>query len=458
MIDHGDDLLDDLVEALRLSPDNVTLRDRVGDLMLRRGRLDEAEAVYREGVKLAPASERLQLGMARCAYRQGRNSEAIVIVESLVKRPGCGGAALLLLARLMIRSGEVDRAAEAYRRAVDLDPDLAEEELEETLGIARSARKPAGEYQEHEADEEGRLLAINAPGEERPGRAELERPQITFSDVGGMEDLKDQVRMKIIHPQAHAAMFAAYGKAVGGGLLLYGPPGCGKTYLARATAGEVKAGFIAVGIHEVLDMYIGQSEQRLHAIFDQARQNAPCVLFFDEVDALGASRTDLRHSAGRHLINQFLAELDGVQSSNEGVLVLGATNAPWHLDPAFRRPGRFDQVIFVPPPDEAGRAAILRVLLRGRPVKDIDHESIARRTERFSGADLKVVVDQAVEQKLKEAMKTGRPEPLGTRDLLAQAKTRKPSTAEWFATARNYALFANESGAYDAVLDYLNRR
>ncbi len=202
-------------------------------------------------------------------------------------------------------------------------------------------------------------------------------------------------------------------------------------------------------------MYIGQSEQRLHAVFEQARANAPCVLFFDEVDALGASRSDMRHSAGRHLINQFLAELDGVHASNEGVLVLGATNAPWHLDPAFRRPGRFDRIIFVPPPDEPGRAAILRVLLRGKPVEDIDHEAIAKRTRGFSGADLKAVIDQAVEEKLREAMRSGRPAPLTARDLQAQVKQRKPSTAEWFATARNYALFANQGGAYDDVLRYL---
>jgi SpoVK/Ycf46/Vps4 family AAA+-type ATPase len=261
--------------------------------------------------------------------------------------------------------------------------------------------------------------------------------------------------MKIIYPLTHADLFKAYGKSVGGGILMYGPPGCGKTHLARATAGEIKAGFIAVGISDVLDMWIGNSEKNLHEVFDRARRSRPCVLFFDEVDALGANRHDMRQSAGRHLINQFLSELDGVQSSNEGVLILAATNAPWHLDPAFRRPGRFDRVLFVPPPDVPARAAILRILMRGKPVGDVDYEVVARKAEAFSGADLKAVIDQAVENKLREAMKEGLPRPLATKDLLSTAGTVKATTREWFATARNFALYANQGGIYDEILKFL---
>jgi SpoVK/Ycf46/Vps4 family AAA+-type ATPase len=236
---------------------------------------------------------------------------------------------------------------------------------------------------------------------------------------------------------------------------MYGPPGCGKTYLARATAGEVHAAFLVVGLNDVLDMWLGNSERNLHELFAQARRLRPCVLFFDEVDALGASRTDLRHSAARQVINQFLSELDGVEHSNEGVLVLAATNAPWHLDAAFRRPGRFDRQIFVPPPDAPARAAILRLLCRGKPVQDMDYDNLARKTEHFSGADLKAVVDVAVEAKLRVALKDGRPRPLTTKDLQSAASQLKPTTREWFATARNYALYSNQSGVYDDVLRHL---
>src|SRR5207247_1448737 len=185
------------------------------------------------------------------------------------------------------------------------------------LGIAPEETSPVVE---------GRVRAAWEEAPPPPDTA-IERPQITFKDVGGMDAVKEEIRMKIIFPLTHPELYEAYGKAIGGGILMYGPPGCGKTHLARATAGEVKAGFLAVGISDVLDMWIGNSERNLHSLFEQARRNAPCVLFFDEVDALGASRTDMKTSAGRHLINQFLSELDGVKASNEGVLILGATNA-----------------------------------------------------------------------------------------------------------------------------------
>jgi SpoVK/Ycf46/Vps4 family AAA+-type ATPase len=223
----------------------------------------------------------------------------------------------------------------------------------------------------------------------------------------------------------------------------------------------VKARFIAVGIADVLNMWVGESERNLHELFEQARQNTPCVLFFDEVDALGASRADLRHSGGRQLVNQFLSELDGVNASNEGLLILAATNAPWHIDPAFRRPGRFDRIVFVPPPDEAARAAITTIMLAGKPTDLVDAEAVARKTEGFSGADLKAMVDVAIEAKLREEISGragGGPEPLRTKDLLAAARQLKPTTREWFATARNHALYSNQGGSYDAVLDYLKLR
>jgi SpoVK/Ycf46/Vps4 family AAA+-type ATPase len=302
---------------------------------------------------------------------------------------------------------------------------------------------------------EGRLRQHAGDMPPGPQEFDVERPQVTFTQVGGMDQVKEEIRMKIIMPLEHPELFEAYGKRVGGGILMYGPPGCGKTFLARATAGEVHAGFLAVGISDVLDMWIGSSEKNLHELFEQGRRNAPCVLFFDEVDALGASRADMRHTAGRHLINQFLAELDGVQSANDGVLILAATNAPWHLDNAFRRPGRFDRILFVPPPDQPARASILKLMLTGKPSDGVDFDAIAKKTSDFSGADLKAVVDLAVESKLRDAMKSGKLEPVRTKDLTAAAGQVKPSTREWFATARNYALYSNQGGVYDDILKFL---
>lgn len=264
--------------------------------------------------------------------------------------------------------------------------------------------------------------------------------------------------MKIIYPLQNRALFQAYGKRLGGGVLLYGPPGCGKTLISTATAGEIQANFISVGIHQVLDLYVGNSEKNLHQAFKLARDNAPAILFFDEVDALAADRKDFRESAIRTVINQFLAEMDGNIGSNEGILILGATNAPWHLDPAFRRPGRFDRVIFVPPPDEAAREAILQIVARNKPVKRLDLKAIARRTKDFSGADLRSLFDIATERALSRAMKEGRLIPLSTDDLLHACKSMNPSTRAWLENAKNYALYANQAGFYDDVLTFLGIR
>lgn len=438
-----DDAIESMRDAVRAAPDNPALRQALGDLLLSAGRADEAEREFRAGLQKSPDNARLKLGLAAAFARQGKNSPALVIVEELLKLADPPGRAYVLHARLLLRTGESDRAARQYRRGIELDPAAADEALAGELGLGDADLPP--EDAVREPVQEGGPGPLVRP----------ERPAVSFADVGGMDDLKEQIRLKIIHPLNHPEIYKAYGKSAGGGILMYGPPGCGKTHLARATAGEVKARFVSVGIHDVLNMWIGESEKNLHEIFETARRSKPCVLFFDEVDALGANRADMRHSGGRHTINQFLDELDGVKASNDGVLVLGATNAPWHLDSAFRRPGRFDRILFVPPPDAGARAAILRILLKGKPAPDADPDLVARKTEGFSGADLKAVVDSAVEAKLQQAMKQGALVPLSTKDLLAAAGTLRPTTREWFATARNYALYSNQGGVYDDILKYL---
>jgi ATP-dependent 26S proteasome regulatory subunit len=436
-----------LRDALTVSPDNVPLRQHLADTLMALARYTEAAQEYRHALALAPDHVGLKLGLAKAFLQDGKNSQALVIVEDLFKRNDAPAETYVIHARLLIRAGEIERAVRQYREALKIEPSAADPELAAQLGVGP-------ESDESEVYEGKVRAAYDEPG--AGAYPAIERPKIAFKDVGGMESVKDEVRIKIIHPLTHPELFKAYGKPIGGGILLYGPPGCGKTHLARATAGEVKACFIAVGINDILEMWIGSSERNLHETFQRARNNAPCVLFFDEVDALGASRSDLRHSTGRQLINQFLAEMDGVQSCNDGLLILAATNAPWHLDSAFRRPGRFDRILFIPPPDAAARAAILRILLQNKPSKDVDYDQFARKTERFSGADIKAVVDMAIEQKLREAMKSGVAQPLTTKDLLSAVASVRPSTNEWFATARNYALYSNQGGGiYDDILKYL---
>jgi ATP-dependent 26S proteasome regulatory subunit len=438
--------VDALRAALLVSPDNVPLRRHLAETLLGIGRPGLAIEEYRAALRIDPEDAESKYGLARAFHQDGKRSEALVVLENMVTDGHASGKAHVLYARLLFAEGDVPNAVAQYKLGIEKDSTAADLQLANQLGIT--------DYEDAYDVFEGKVREPVEAGEDE-FETEIERPKFKFKDVGGMTELKEEIGMKIIYPLKHPEMFKAYGKAIGGGILMYGPPGCGKTHLARATAGEIEASFITAGISEVLEMWMGNSERNLHGLFEQARANKPCVLFFDEVDALGSRRTDMRTSSGRHLINQFLSEMDGLEKVNDGLLILAATNAPWHVDPAFRRPGRFDRVLFVPPPDAVARAAILRIHLTGKPVRDVDCDALARKTDGFSGADLKAVVDQAIEAKLREAMKTGKPQPIVTADLATAAKSLKPTTKEWFATARNYALYSNQDGMYDDILKHM---
>ena len=284
---------------------------------------------------------------------------------------------------------------------------------------------------------------------------ETERPALRLADVGGMEAVKERLEVAFLAPMRNPELRRLYGKSLRGGLLLYGPPGCGKTFLARAVAGEMGAHFIVAGISEILDMWLGQSERNLHELFMQARRNAPCVLFLDELDALGQKRSQLRGSAAAgRIVNQLLTELDSVGSDNEGLFVLGATNQPWDVDAALRRPGRFDRTVLVLPPDAPARASILEYHLRQRPVEEIDLAKLVAATDRFSGADLAHLCETAAEKALIESSRSGVIRMIGMADFDAALREVRPSTGPWFSSARGVAMFANEGGAYDELVAY----
>ena len=444
--------LDALREALAHSPANPPLLLLFAQAALDDWALDDARSAFEKVLAIEPQRPEALTGIARVLFLAGKGSEAAVRAESVIRQHPQYAPARLLLARLELVEGNRESARAHYEEALRIDPTLRDPGIESELGGA-----PSSEPEEEEPEK----IRLGAPGDsddeedDEPSSSEVERPKLNFAEVGGMDAVKDEIRMKIVLPLQNPELFRAYGKKLGGGVLLYGPPGCGKTMLARATAGEIKASFISIGIHQILDLYLGNSEKNLHALFETARQNKPAVLFFDEVDALAADRNDLKRSAGRTLINQFLAELDGNLGDNDGILVLGATNAPWHLDPAFRRPGRFDRILFVPPPDEAARRSIVEVMAEGKPITGLDPAKIAAKTKDFSGADLKAVFDVAIERSLARAMKEGRVIPITNSELLDSAKLVKPSTRAWFESAKNYALYANQGGFYDDVLEYL---
>lgn len=430
----NDNTIDSLREALKHSPDNTPLRQLLADTLLTLNRLDEAETEFSTLIKISN-DNKTKVGLATVFYKKGSYSACNVILEEVIEKGTDEINVYTLYAKGLLKEHSIVKAIEAYKKALALDPKYFDEELDNQL-----RQRGSNEVIEAEEQLDNRFL---------------QKPNINFNDVGGMETVKKEIELKIIKPLLHPELYKAYGKKIGGGILLYGPPGCGKTFIAKATAGQVNAKFISVSLNDILDMWIGNSEKNLHEIFELARNNTPCVLFIDEIDALGASRSDMKQSSGRHLINQFLQELDGIDSTNEGVLVIGATNTPWNLDPAFRRPGRFDRIVFVPPPDVLTRESILRLKLNNKPTGTIDLQTISKKAENYSGADIDAIIDIAIELKLESSFSDGIPKPLETSDLLSALKKHKPSTQEWFSTAKNFAMFANDSGLYDDILTYL---
>ncbi len=401
----------------------------------------------RAAVELSPDNHALRLVLAEALREAGRDQEALTAYSGLLDRDALPREELVGVGELALARDRLQLAARCLEaaRAQGVQGGTAglAERLEDALADS-GVMQPAIDEEDEDEEEWGGVADLVEAAE-----------QVTFADVGGLQEVKDAVHRTIILPFQRPDLYAKYGRRAGGGVLLYGPPGCGKTLLARATAGECGLPFLNLRLEEVLDPMYGVSERRLHSAFAQAREQAPCVLFLDELDALAFGRRKQSGSAGRALVDQLLQELDAIGAENDGLLVLAATNAPWDVDDALKRPGRFDRVVFVPPPDEEARRHVLELGLRDRPVGRLDLRTLAARTPLLSGADLSAVVERATDAAIDVALSTGRDEPIGQHQLEAAVAAVRATTLEWLRTARNHVEFANDSGSYDEVAAFL---
>ena len=285
----------------------------------------------------------------------------------------------------------------------------------------------------------------------------IEKPNINFSNVGGLDAVKEEIRKAIVYPFQHPEIFEMYGKRAGEGILLYGPPGCGKTFIARASAGECNANFLTMTISEILSKWVGDSERNVRSAFESARKYAPAILFFDEIDAVGGRRDESREGYAKRLVNEMLINLDGVQGPLEKVLVLAGTNSPWDVDPALRRPGRFSKLVFVPPPDQVSRAQILKIHMKERPIdSSVNIEELAQRTDGYSSADLAQICTEAADAPLMEALSGKPPRKIHRSDFLSVIEKRPSSLYPWFKLARQQVQASGEQEVFGELLSCID--
>lgn len=410
-----DSTIESLRGALSAAPDDLAMRARLAQLLLDAGRLDDAMVELGELLRREPSNA------------EARRLLTIALAGSTTTEP---------------------------------EPDAAVDQVTApTPGTAVGPHADSFDWTaaEHQVNDLVEPMFVSeASGPEVPAY-DIEASTVTLADVGGMTNVKKRLNSAFLAPLKNPKLRELYGKSLRGGLLLYGPPGCGKTFLARAIAGELGAKFLTVGLSDILDPYLGMSERNLHEVFQLARREAPVVLFLDELDALGARRSMTRNSGTRGVVVQLLQEMDGISSLNDGVFVLAATNQPWDVDPALRRPGRLDRTLLVLPPDEPAREAIFRTHLRDRPVEGVRLAALATRSEGLTGADIAYVCELASEGALLDSVETGVARTIGMRDLEAALAEVTPSSGPWLESARNAVEFGQDDGTFAELRAYLKK-
>jgi transitional endoplasmic reticulum ATPase len=328
----------------------------------------------------------------------------------------------------LFRAGQFDAAQDAFRRAAGAvfelsktvtDPELKQLRLERAdklLGLSKRCDAEKDKRRQSAA-----RVRQGGGGRESSGEAESEstgeqwlvkeKPSVRFADVAGLEEVKEDIRLKMIYPFQHADLAAKFGIRPGGGVLLYGPPGTGKTMLAKATAGEIDASFFRISPADILSKWVGEAEQNIKKLFDAAANEKQSIIFIDEMEALVPARKDEGGSSVmQRVVPQILQGMEGFdKKGGQPILFMGATNVPWQLDPAVMRPGRFDEKVYIPLPDLAGRRQMLQMYLGKRPLApDVALDEVAQLTNGYSGADMKYLCDRAATIPFLESVATGK--------------------------------------------------
>ncbi len=413
--------------------------DQAGKLF-EENKFDEAIALYTQAIEKYPDYSSAYFNRAlsyalQSEYEKATN-DAMKVMELEPNAPD----APYVMGVISEYQQDMDGAKEWYEKSLKNNPEYAQAKdrlkmLKEKMKGAQPGLKAKGEEVTQTVVEEGQIKKVA-----------WFTSDITFKDIVGMEKQKQLIHDNIILAITKPQLLQAYGKKLGLGVIFYGPPGNGKTLLVRAIAGETKAKFIVMHINEIVDMYAGNTEKNLHAVFEQARKNAPCIVFADEIDALGTKREGEQQGNMRMAVNQFLQELDGVEKNPEGIFIIGATNQPWDMDPALKRPGRFGESVYMPAPKYKDRREAFRYNTRKMPLsKFVSFGRLARATWGFSMADIFSICDKAALKVAAEEDRTGKKRPIGMKDLMAMVKEGGSSLDEWYAMVKKEVISKTET-------------
>lgn len=336
-------------------------------------------------------------------------------------RQGQYGAAkpyLIQAAECMVQLAESARTAELREQHETYARELIE--LARDCDQAVSQKRPAPRAKARESDDSG----ANASD-----WIVRDKPAVGFEDIAGLEDVKEEIRLKMIYPFQHPELAQKYGIRTGGGVLLYGPPGTGKTMLAKAIAHEIDATFFLISPAQILSKWVGEAEQNIRKLFEAAKAEPQSVIFVDEIEALVPRRQTDTSSVMQRVVPQILQELEGFdRQAGRCLLFVGATNRPWLLDEAVMRPGRFDSKVYIPLPDAPARYRLLEMYLGGRPLgDDVDLGVLCDRLEGYSGADIRNIADRAAAVPFLEAVGGREPRAVGMADILKVVEQTLPS-------------------------------
>jgi len=422
--------ISDYTKAAELDPKNPVIYNNRGDAHYRKQDFDSAIVDYDKAISMNKKYLKAYYNRGLAYACQQDYEKAIEDFNMVIELNPNFAEAYHIRGLAYDYMNDFDKAIADYDKAIELNPEFTEAINHRELAKGKKERGVTGEGGGGEAAAgSGGINAVKL----------LQKPKMGWVDVAGMKKVKEDINEAIVYPLIQPDLARRYGKLGGGGVMLYGPPGCGKTYIVKAAAGECSAGFINAKISDVLDMYVGNTEKNIHNIFETSRKNMPCILFFDEMEGLGGRREDMTGSQQymKIAVNQLLFEMDGVESDNVNVLILGATNAPWDVDPALRRSGRFGKTIFIPEPDYQSRLEILKLHAKKRPIsKHINYARLARATIGYSSSDLKAIVDEAAAIPWREAFKKGKERKITTEDFIQAVKKRRSSLGPWYEQAK----------------------